>query len=444
MSAALEAIEEGLREEILREVGRGRYRLWFRDAAVQGVGERGVTLAVPSEVHRTWLQYTYGDLLRRAAAHVLGDGAAVELVVCAAQGRVRALRESLPTRGVEWERLLESRRPKPTLSSFVADGGDRFAPLLLAQLVHGHGAVDPPAIYLYGAPGTGKTHLLTAVTDAIEAKSPGAAAYLTARRFTSRYAAAVRSHELGAVRAFEIDLSHRRVILVDDVGRLASRAATQAALVRLRERAVGTRTRIVLAGPRHPRDLEGFSSTLVSWLSSGVVLRLAVPDRARLVAILAARGRAYGQGAPAEDVVDQVLQRTGSVHGAVALVDRWGAASAELGRPLEAEWLGEIGPAVAQTAREEVVRRAKAAVAGHYGVAPRVLDAPTKARSAALPRRVAMYLVYRAAALPLKELGLAFGLKSHSSASRAIREIRAERERDPSLEQVIDALLARM
>jgi len=55
-----------------------------------------------------------------------------------------------------------------------------------------------------------------------------------------------------------------------------------------------------------------------------------------------------------------------------------------------------------------------------------------------------MYLVYRATALPLRELGFAFGLKSHSSVSRAIREIRADRDREPELEQVIDGLLARM
>ena len=55
-----------------------------------------------------------------------------------------------------------------------------------------------------------------------------------------------------------------------------------------------------------------------------------------------------------------------------------------------------------------------------------------------------MYLVYRACALPLSELGKAFGLKSHSSASKAIREIRDLREADVDLEQTIDGLLAQI
>ena len=83
-------------------------------------------------------------------------------------------------------------------------------------------------------------------------------------------------------------------------------------------------------------------------------------------------------------------------------------------------------------------------MSAHYGIPARDLDCATEARRAAVPRRVAMYLVYRATALPLAEIGQSFGLKSHSSVCRAIRQMREERERDPSLEQVLDGLLARM
>ena len=55
-----------------------------------------------------------------------------------------------------------------------------------------------------------------------------------------------------------------------------------------------------------------------------------------------------------------------------------------------------------------------------------------------------MYLVYRACALPLSELGAAFGLRSHSSVSRAIRELRELRTHDAGVEQLIDGLLSRI
>jgi len=444
VTEAFRTIEDGLREELLREVGKSRWRLWFRDTAVRQVGEESVTLAVPTEVHRTWLEYTYAHQLRRAVRQVLGDGVEVRLEVSRAQGARREVREHLPERSRDWEALVERHRPRPTLEGFVGDGERRFAARLLASLAHGGGAEDPPSVFLYGDSGTGKTHLLRALEADALAVAPGDVLYLTAQRFTSRYVSALRAKELDAVRAFEVDLGHRRIVLLDDVHTLQGRTATQAALVRLRERTVGRGTRFVLTATRHPRDLEGLSPRLRSWLESGVVLRLPSPSRACLEEVLAARARTYGMGEAPEGVLRWILDHTGSVHGAVQIVDRWGAASVHLGRPLGADLVEDLVPDVAVTTRQEIVRRAKDAVAAYYKVPLRALEAATKAHRAALPRRVAIYLVYRAAALPLKDLARAFGLRSHSSASRAIQLVREERQRDPALENVIDGLLARM
>jgi chromosomal replication initiator protein len=315
--------------------------------------------------------------------------------------------------------------------------------MLLGQLVHGSDAARASALYLYGENGTGKTHLLRGLAAAVERQTPGEVLYLSSRKFTIRYVAALRAKDIQAVRAFEVDLQHRRFVLIDDVHALARRPATQHGLARLREAALGTGTRFVFAARRHPKDLEGFSGRLRSWLLDGVLLRLGTPDATHRRAILEQRARTYGLDL-SDAVAAWIEDRTASVRGAVDVLDRWAAVSVELGAPLEARWLDEVAPEVTATASEEIVRRAKRAVAAHWGLPPRVLDVATKARRAALPRRVAMYLVYRAAALPLAEIGRSFGLRSHSSACRAIQRVREERDRDPALEQVIEGLLVRM
>src|SRR5439155_19701984 len=124
---------------------------------------------------------------------------------------------------------------------------------------------------------------------------------------------------------------------------------------------------------------------------------------------------------------------------------RCAAVAAAEPAPPGVAWLEELAPPRASlTTREEIVRRAKDLVAKHFGVRPSLLDKPNKHPSALLPRRVAMYLVYRAAALPLAELGRAFGLRSHTSASRAIREIRLRRDDDPTVEVAVDGLLGQL
>jgi chromosomal replication initiation ATPase DnaA len=172
-----------------------------------------------------------------------------------------------------------------------------------------------------------------------------------------------------------------------------------------------------------------------------VLLALDRPGPEETKTLLSERARATGFALP-EDVRDAILARSATLATAVQQVDRWAVASRALGEPLAARWLEEVAPGLAATTREDVVRRAKDAVARHFAIDRGLLDRPTKARHAAFPRRVAIYLVYRACPLPLSDLGAAFGLRSHSSVSRAVNEMREARLQDPSLEQTLDGLLA--
>ena len=456
-------IHDGLREELVRSLGRNRFRLWFRDTTVVDVGERGLTLAVPNDVHRTWLQFTFGDALQTACERVLGDGVVVHLRVSSEQERRRLLREKIPQSPEAWDTLLEERLPRPSLDTFVlhrdpeevleAEGelsvprlSARFPVLLLRQLLDGGAVEGAPSICLHGGMGAGKTHLLRGLEADCARRRPGAVLYLTARRFTQRYVNALRAKEIEALRAFEVDLGSRRIVLLDNVDELGGRESTQQELVRLLDKCANTGTRFVFAARHHPREFEDFSPRLRSRLLGGIVLGMGVPDRGFLGEILKQRARAIGvcDGEDVGEVREAILDRTSSVRGAVELMDRWAAASVACGDPLEADWLEELAPAVAATAREEVIRRTKDLVAEHFGICRTLLDKPTKVRSAQFPRRVAMYLVYRACALPLAQLGTVFGLRSHSSVSRAVREMRTLRTEDASVEQLVDGLLARL
>jgi len=435
-------IFDGAKEEILAVLGKGRFDLWFRDAAVECVSGRAVTLAVPTEVHRTWLEYTYGELLRTAFGRVLGDGVEVKVRVDARRAALREVRDQMPADEGEWRRALSKVRAVPTLAGFVAEGPAAFVVRLLEQATHGNADTAPPSVYLYGEAGSGKTHLLRAVEAAASLGAPGSAAYLPARRLTERVVEAVRTGPPGALRALEADLDARRLVLVDDLQELENRPATQRALDGLFDRATGKGVRFVLAGRTHPRDLSGLSERLRSRLLGGVVHQLFAPAPEQLVRVLAARGRAHGLDVPL-DVLDGVVARNRSVAGAIDLFDRWAAISSRRGRPAPAAWLDQISPSTgATTPVDEVIRRAKERVAAHYGVSRTILDKPSKQPSALHPRRVGMYLVWRAAALPLGAIAKAFGARSHTTVSRALDDLRERREVDPTLEAELDGLLS--
>jgi chromosomal replication initiator protein len=438
-------VQAALRSELLQGVGRSRYRLWFRDVDVAQVDGECLTLAVPTEVHRSWIEYTFGEVVRSASERVLGRGVRVALEVGEAQRDKRALRERLPQGPGAWEQALSASRPVPTFTAFVAARQERWAVTLLEQLVHGGGEAGAPPIYLYGEPGSGKSHLLHALERGVAHHTPGACLLLKARRFVERVAQAHRPGAPGtAPRALEADLGARRLLLVDGVDALAGRARSEGELARWLDRSArGGGPRLVLSGSRHPREIPGLDAALASRLCGGLVVRLPVPDRTQLGEVLRLRHAAQGLEAP-PDVVQQILDVTTAPAAAVLWLDRWAVASRALGRSLEASWLAEVSPPAQTSVGDDVVLRAKRLVATHFQVEADVLDRATKRRSAALPRGVAVWLVWRATAMPLTRLARAFGFRSHSSVSRALGGVKRQRQDDVGLEQTLDGLLARL
>ena len=71
-----------------------------------------------------------------------------------------------------------------------------------------------------------------------------------------------------------------------------------------------------------------------------------------------------------------------------------------------------------------------------------VLERSTKHPTAVEARRVALYLAHRASSAPLAMLASTFGWKSHSTAGRAVADVKARREIDPGFDALLDGLLA--
>ena len=164
-----------------------------------------------------------------------------------------------------------SRPPAPTLENFAPGSNTEALAVLRAWLAE---TLDERCVYLCGPSGSGKSHLVRALAQALQE--------------TGRSVAQVEADDLEAL---ESDAMLPSVVAIDDVQRLS--ATGQAALFRLFHRLRDDDVRLLVAGDVPPAGL-ALRDDVRTRLGAGLVLQLRLlSDQEKVEAL---RNHAAGRG----------------------------------------------------------------------------------------------------------------------------------------------------
>lgn len=221
--------------------------------------------------------------------------------------------------------------PSRTFETFVVGPGNRMAAAAARRAAESPGTSYNP-LYLYGAAGVGKSHLLWAVGDlALTVRPDLVVVCETAEEAVDRLSAAVAA---GAVDQWRDGWLDAGLILLDDVQALAGRTRTQEEMLRLWDTLAGGGAQLVLAADRPPVEIADLSEELRARLGGGLTVDVAPPEPETREALVEARARAaHVELAPgaARAVASLPLEGVPALFGAV---DRVGERQREAGRRL--------------------------------------------------------------------------------------------------------------
>jgi len=229
--------------------------------------------------------------------------------------------------------MIFSQDPRFTFDTFVVGPGNRLAAAAARRAAESPRTAYNP-LFIYGALGSGKTHLLQAVGALALAVRPELRVlYLTADGLVDRVSAAVGSGSMDALRD---ELLEAELVLLDGVQALAGKSRTQEELLALWDE-LEWAAQIVLAAESATAELPGIEPELRARFLRGLAVDLPAAsddgaDARSEIARRAAdqRGISLGEGA-AEEIARLPL---GNAAGLVAAVERVGAAQVERGRTL--------------------------------------------------------------------------------------------------------------
>jgi len=317
-----------------------------------------------------------------------------------------------------------------TFGEFVVGRSNELAMAAASAVAQAPGKTYNP-LFLYGATGLGKTHLMQAIAHEILAKNPACrVTFITTEQFTNDVITSIAKR---AMPDFRRRYRETDLLLVDDVHFLGGKEATQEEFFHTFNAIYEAGRQVVLTSDRPPSEIPRLESRLVSRFEWGMVADIAQPDLEHRIAILRQKSRAdrLEQAFPdevLEFIANHVQANVRELEGSIIKLLAYSSlrnrpVSLELARDALRDKVRSNEAKPSRSSRQDRLRTIQLRVASEWGVSIEGLQAKSRTRAVTVPRQVAMYLSRELLGLQLVEIGLAFGGRDHSTVIHSLDKV---------------------
>ena len=333
-------------------------------------------------------------------------------------------------------------RAHQTFATLVIGPSNEKAAQLMRHIAEG-GEMPARTVLLYGRQGTGKTHLMTALQQAVEAGTSGRrVVFMSAEEFQTEFVSGAIERD---TRALKMRVRTGDLLLIDDLQWIANAPGTDREFFASLRAVTAHGGLVVLTADAAPGELTGFSPRLKSELKGGASVEVGLPDEEMRRAIVRMHANLHEKNAPnfviAEDMVERICKRVRGpgreLTGVLASLYMEAGIGADaptmemLDRVIRSHE-GELRPATL-----DMVKRAAAQV---FAVSKTDLVSPCRAQSVTYPRQIAMYLCREVTQKSYPQIGSAFGGRDHATVIHAVRKIKRLLTEKPETASDVEAL----
>lgn len=445
------SLDESMRMEFQGLIGPRQYEHWFLGKTTWQVCNDELIIGVANPFLLTWMQKQFRAPALQAAQAVIGPAARVRFAVRSSAEQVTVAQETvsvqpasalipLPQNGrtvpsgaltVRHSTTVAVRQrdeagatpntaaPPPRGRKFAdlcdfVDGPCNALALTAARQVcqRPDGSMNP--FFVYGAVGTGKTHLLEGMYRQLRRSFPEwQVLYLTSEQFTNFFTQAYRDHTLPSFRQRFRTVD---VLIIDDVDFLDAKRVIQEEFLHTFKQLESHGKQLIVAGDRHPRLLTKISDELRTRFLSGMVCRLEPPDaatREKIVQRKASRMQADFSPEALRFIAERFVHNVRELEGALNCLQTYhGMTGKRITAAVARQVLSELERDCIRVVRLADIERA---VCGLFGVNGDDLKSSRKNRSLCQPRMLAMYLSRKLTRAAYAEIGAYYGGRNHAT-----------------------------
>ena len=441
------------------QVGKHSFSTWFKPTTLLADGGHSLSISVPNLLFVEWLPKHYSVVLAEALRDV-GRPDVKLVFVPDTPGSREVQGPSSTTSAPEFVRVSASQVevpdsnddavspvpqragsliPRYTFDTFIVGPSNQFAHAACRAVAETPSRSYNP-LFIHGAVGLGKTHLMHAIGHYVLQHHPGLVlTYISSERFMNEMINAVRFDRILDFRSRYRSVD---VLLVDDIQFVSGKEGTQNEFFHTFNALHDAQKQIVISSDRPPHEIPALEERLRSRFEWGLIADIQVPDVETKAAILKRKAEEEGVPLPNDVAMYMASRIKSNVRELEGSLIRLIAYSSLTTKPLTMGLATEVLRNVIDHDEKAVtIDQIQKYVADYYHLKLHELKSRNNAKSISMPRQVAMYLCKSLTHASLPEIGRSFGGKHHSTVIHSIKKVEEMRKKSSDFDKTVGNLL---
>ena len=424
--------------EIIRDnVSEAVFTTWFADIVPLKYEDNTLTIQVKSNFVYEFLEGNFVDLLRSALFKVMGQG--TQLMYSVLTDRTNNLSMEVSTDNANKKGTCNSGNSTPaamqeviqeldsmlinryTFDNYVEGISNRLSRSVAVSVADRPGRAFNP-LFIHGASGVGKTHLVNAIGVRIKELHPELRVlYVSAHLFQVQYTDSILQKNFNDFMRFYQSID---VLIIDDIQEFAGLQKTQNAFFHIFNHLHLNGKQLIMTSDRSPAQLQGMEERLITRFKWGMTAEIEKPDFELRKNILRNKIHKDGLNFP-EEVISYIAEHVNAsirdLEGiVVSIMAHSTINNADIDICLAKRIIGDFSDYEKKAITiDEIIKK----VADYYGVEVAAVNTRSRKREVALVRQVSMYFAKKYLDMSNAKIGQYIGQRDHATVIHACKVV---------------------